>query len=213
MRLARQIVEISDNATQGLTLADNAIGDVLAVIHVQLSTPHLQAQSYDGVRVSGCGTEEAVDEDGVKRSGPVMPDPIGREVAGGLDTEDEILRALLSRYRVINDQVTALLKDLRTWQDIEHLMLTPRTELAREAAEAALLEARLTRENERTCRSCARADIRVTDIYRRGDVGGRLDDVADLCRWCYRKVEELGALPPIEWVERHHRGEVVRVRA
>lgn len=209
-----RMVDTLDAATELLTRADNALPGVLAVIAAEHSGAHLQAQSYDGVRVAGFTTE--LDDDG--HPIPVRSDPVGRRVADGLDSQDLALARIETKVREIARAVEELTSELTPWQATQHRMVTPRDALAREAAEAALEEARLDRENEPCCRSCARGSdskgrrIHEPEIYRRGTVGGRLEDPCPLCRWCYRKVEELGALPPPEWVERHHRGETLFVR-
>lgn len=208
-----QTIEDLDHAVENATRLVLALPNAFAVARAESSTFHLSAQSYDGPRVSGFSTE--LDDDG--HPVPVRPDPVGAHVADGVSRYDERAQQIITAVRSVCTAVAHLERLVAPLLSDHHLATTPRAQLQREAADAALEEDRLTRENTECCRSCARAEdsqgrrIREESIYRRGDVNGRLDDPAPLCKWCYRKVEQLGALPPVDWVERHHRGETVRV--
>lgn len=68
------------------------------------------------------------------------------------------------------------------------------------------------------CQSCARTTL--ADGMKRweppfvesSDVNGTLPRRMRLCRWCYRFVRERKRLPTPEEVDRHHRGERIRMR-
>lgn len=208
-----QTIEELDQAVEDATRLVLALPNAFAVARAESTTFHLAAQSYDSPQVSGFSTE--LDDDG--HPIPVRPDPVGRHVADGVTRYDQTAQQIMVASRSVCAAVAHLHKLVAPLLADHHRAVTPRAQLQREAADAALEEDRLTRENAECCRSCHRGEdshgrrIREEAIYRRSDVNGRLDDPAPLCKWCYRKVEQLGALPPVEWVERHHRGETVRV--
>lgn len=199
-----RMVDTLTQATELLTRADNALAGVLAVIAAEHTAVHLQAQSFDGVRVSGFTTE--VDDDG--HPIPVRSDPVGRAVADGLDSQDSALLVIETRVREVARAVEALVVALQPHQATGHRMTAPRSELAREAAEAALEQARVDRENAPCCRSCSRIDVESV-VHKRREVEG---DVMGLCRWCYDFVRSTGALPTREQLSDHHAGGKVRHR-
>lgn len=193
-----RMVAVLNASTEALTRADNALPGVLAVIAAEHTAVHLQAQSYDGVRVSGFTTE--LDDDG--HPIPVRSDPVGRAVADGLDSQDVVLLRIETRVRELAKAVEALTVELEPHQAAGHRMTAPRSELAREAAEAALEQARVDRENEPCCWSCARIGARSV-VYKRRVVEG---DSVGLCRWCYDEHRDLGNLPTREDLEHYHSG-------
>lgn len=208
-----RIISTTEDAAELLLRATNALPSVLAVIAAERTAVHVRAQAYDTVRVSGFTTQQ--DDDG--HPIPVRHDPVGEHVVNSDERSDAALLPIEAAARAVTSAVETLVRALQPHQAGVRLATTDLPTLRAEAKERALEEARVERANTRHCRSCARATNRAgepineTDIYRRGDVGGRLDDVMDLCRWCYRKVEQLGYLPPPEWIQRHHRGEQINV--
>lgn len=199
-----RMVGTLNTATEALTRADNALPGVLAVIAAEHTAVHLKAQSFDGVRVSGFTTE--LDDDG--HPIPVRSDPVGRAVADGLDAQDIVLLKIESRVREVAKAVEALVSEMEPHQSAGHRMTAPRSQLAREAAEAALEQARVDRENEPCCRSCARLDRSEPITYRRAIDG----DVMGLCRWCYDYHRSEGGLPTRDELVDHHAGRRVNRR-
>ena len=197
-------IEQLDQAVELATRCILMMPAAFAVARAEAATFHLGAQSFDGVRVSGFTTELDDDDHPI----PVRSDPVGKHVAEGLDNYDQTAERIISAARAINTEVEQLAKLLQPLGTAHHRAVTPKDELAEEAKEAALEEARLTRENDPCCRSCLRADVRAP-VAKRRSVDG---DTWALCRWCYDFTREVGKLPTRDEVAEHHAGGKVRRR-
>lgn len=207
MKLARDIIALCSQVSEDLAHVDVALPGILAAIHADASTPHVRAQSYDGVRVSG--TRSAVIDFGDGDELVIFPtDPTGEAVVTAVETEEEALRDLLTLVRAVQGPVASLLARAQRWQLIEHELTTSREVLRGERAEQAREVARVDRANEPCCRSCAREDRREPVVKRRVVDG----DTVGLCRWCYDFTRSTGRLPTREELAEHHAGGKVRRR-
>ncbi len=218
-----RMVDTLAQYTEILVRCDNELPAALAVIDATAAY-HLGAQSYDGPRVSGRGTEQHEDEDGVVRSSPIRPDPVGSHVVNADESTQADLDELEPWIRAVANAVTGLEAVLWRHQGAVHRAVTPRERLAREASDRAVASASVERENE-CCESCRRGYARepqgsdpgqryiVTELFARSsDVKGRLDRRMRLCEWCWRYIDEVGALPTIDELHDHHAGRKVRRR-
>lgn len=217
MKLARDIIALCSQVSEDLAHVDVALPGILAAIHADASTPHVRAQSFDGVRVSGTRADVVDFGDGDELV--IFPtDPTGEAVAHSTETEEAALRDILGLVRAVQGPVAALLARAQRWQLIEHEMTTTREVLRGERAEQARVSASVERENE-CCGSCRRYYVRephgsdpgqrriITELFTRSsNVKGKLDRRMALCEWCWRFVDRTGHLPTTEQIADHHHG-------
>lgn len=193
-----RIVDLTEQTTELLVRASNALPGVLAVVAAERTAVHIKAQAYDGVRVSGFTTE--LDDDG--HPIPVRHDPVGEHVARSSERSDAALVPIEAAARAVANAVEALVRSLEPHQAGVRLAVTDLPTLRAEAKKRALEEARIARENELVdcCRSCLRIGVQVKYLHQRVVDG----DPWKLCRFCYDEHRGTGSLPERDVLERYH---------
>lgn len=162
-----------------------ALPAAYAVSYAETSTYHLRSANYDGARP---GSDHA--------------DPVGQHVASGVERYEADTKAIEEVVRAIAREAERLTVLLVPFETRGHRLTTPLPELAVEAKEAALEEARVARENESVelCWSCLRIGVRVKYLHARVVDG----DSRKLCRFCYEEHRSTGSLPSREDLEGYH---------